>query len=97
MERYAQDVAIERTTTNVILQDDELKGRIIGRQGRNIKSLESLLGCDILVDDTPNVITVSSFDPIRREIAVETLNTLIRMEEFNLDVLKMSMPRLRKI
>lgn len=78
MERYAQDVAIERTTTNVILQDDELKGRIIGRQGRNIKSLESLLGCDILVDDTPNVITVSSFDPIRREIAVETLNTLIK-------------------
>lgn len=78
VERYAQDVAIERTTTTVSLPNDDMKGRIIGREGRNIKSLESLLGCDLLIDDTPGVITVSSFDPIRREIALETLNVLIK-------------------
>lgn len=78
MDRYAQDVAIERTTTTVSLPNEEMKGRIIGREGRNIKSLESLLGCDLLIDDTPGVLTVSSFDPIRREIALETLNHLIK-------------------
>lgn len=78
MDRYAQDVAIERTTTTVSIPNEDMKGRIIGREGRNIKSLEALLGCDLLIDDTPGVITVSSFDPIRREIALETLNTLIK-------------------
>lgn len=78
MNRYAQDVAIERTTSTVAIPNEEMKGRIIGREGRNIKSLEALLGCDLLIDDTPGVITVSSFDPIRRTIAVQTLDTLIK-------------------
>lgn len=78
VERYAQDVAVEKTTTTYSLPSDELKGRIIGREGRNIKSLESLLGCDLVIDDTPGVVTISSFDPVRREIAAETLNRLIK-------------------
>lgn len=78
VERYAQDVAVEKTTTTYNLPSDELKGRIIGREGRNIKSLESLLGCDLVIDDTPGIVTISSFDPIRREIAAETLTRLIK-------------------
>ena len=78
MERYSQDVAIERTTTTVALPSDEMKGRIIGREGRNIKSLEAILGVDILIDDTPEALTVSCFNPIRREAAVRTLQVLIK-------------------
>lgn len=78
IERYSQEIATERTVTTVVLPNDDMKGRIIGREGRNIKSLESILGCDIVIDDTPEVLTVSSFNPIRREIAVRTLEALIK-------------------
>ena len=77
-EKYAQDVSNERLTSSVTLPNDEMKGRIIGREGRNIKSMESLFGVSLIIDDTPEIITVSCFDPIRREKARLTLETLIR-------------------
>ncbi|MEA2099215.1 MAG: ribonuclease Y [Campylobacterota bacterium] len=75
--RFAGEFASERLTNTVHLDNDELKGRIIGKEGRNIKSLETLLGVDIIIDDTPNAILVSSFNLYRRAIATKTLQLLI--------------------
>ncbi len=75
--RYAGEFAAERLTNFVHLDNDELKGRIIGKEGRNIKALEALLGVDIIIDDTPNAILVSSFNLYRRAIATKTLQLLI--------------------
>lgn len=75
--RFAGEFASERLTNLVHLDNDELKGRIIGREGRNIKALEALMGVDIIIDDTPNAIVVSSFNLYRRAIATKTLELLI--------------------
>ena len=75
--RFAGEFAAERLVSKVTLSDDELKGRIIGKEGRNIKALETLMGVDIIIDDTPNAILVSSFNLYRRAIATRTLELLI--------------------
>ncbi|MBU0637164.1 ribonuclease Y [Patescibacteria group bacterium] len=78
MQRIVSTYATEITTTTVDLPSDEMKGRIIGREGRNIKTIEQLTGVEIIVDDTPNVITISGFSPIRRHVAKKTLDYLIK-------------------
>jgi ribonucrease Y len=77
MERMASDQAGERTVTTVPLPSDELKGRVIGKEGRNIQAIERMTGVDVLVDDTPGVIVLSSFDPVRRQIARVALEKLL--------------------
>lgn len=78
MERMASEVTAERTVTAVKLEDEEMKGRIIGKEGRNIQALQRATGVDIMVDDTPGMIILSSFDPVRREVARQALEMLMK-------------------
>ena len=78
MERMSSEVTAERTVTAIKLTDDEMKGRIIGKEGRNIQALQRATGVDILVDDTPGMIVLSSFDPIRRQVARLSLEQLMK-------------------
>ena len=77
IERCAAAHTVETTTTNVNLPNEEMKGRIIGREGRNIKVIERLTGVEIIIDDTPEVITISAFNPVRRQLAKKTLDKLM--------------------
>ena len=78
MEKYSNDVTNIQTVSTISLPNEEMKGRLIGREGRNIRTLEAVTGVDLIIDDTPEAIVISSFDPFRREIAKQTIETLIK-------------------
>src|SRR6185312_17115299 len=78
IQRYASDHTFANSTATLVLPNDEIKGRIIGREGRNIRAFEAATGVTILVDDTPGAVIVSGFDPVRREIARESMSRLIQ-------------------
>ncbi|MFN3264453.1 MAG: ribonuclease Y [Aquificaceae bacterium] len=105
VQRLSSEIAINYTTTTVELPSNEFKGRIIGREGRNIRTFELLTGVDLIIDDTPDIVTISSFDPMRRELAKDALERLIqdgrihpaRIEEVVAEVKKEMDEKVRKM
>jgi ribonuclease Y len=77
MQRFASSQTAESTTSSIDIANDEMKARIIGREGRNIRAFEKASGCDLIIDDTPGVVIVSGFDPVRREIARQSMSKLV--------------------
>lgn len=78
IQKYSADITSENTATTVLLPNEEMKGRLIGREGRNIKAIEQATGVDLIIDDTPEAIVLSSFDPVRREIAKKSIEKLMQ-------------------
>ncbi|MBO99486.1 MAG: ribonuclease Y, partial [Chloroflexi bacterium] len=78
IQRFASDVVAEKSVSSVALPDEDMKGRLIGREGRNIRSIETATGVDVLIDDTPGMVVLSSFDPVRREVARMSVERLIK-------------------
>ncbi|WOO89009.1 HDIG domain-containing protein [Mollicutes bacterium LVI A0078] len=83
MENLSADITTDSVVTSIEIKSDEIKGRLIGREGRNIKTIENTLGVNLIIDDTPGIISVSCFDPIRREIATRTLEKLLETGRIN--------------
>jgi ribonuclease Y len=96
MQRYASEVVSEVSVSRINLPNEEMKGRLIGREGRNIKSIESATGVDVIIDDIPETITISCFDPIRREIAKLTIENLIRDGRINPSRIEETMSRVKR-
>ena len=96
MQRYASEVVSEVSLSRINLPNEEMKGRLIGREGRNIKSIESATGVDVIIDDIPETITISCFDPIRREIAKLTIENLIKDGRINPSRVEETMARVKR-
>ena len=96
IQRVATETAIENSVSVFHIDSDEVKGRIIGREGRNIRALEAATGVEIVVDDTPEAIVISAFDPVRREIVVWHFISLLLMDEFTQHVLKKFVAKVKK-
>ena len=78
LQRYASEVVQENTVSAIAIPNEEMKGRLIGREGRNIRSIENITGTDLLIDEAPETVSVSCFDPVRRKIAIQTVEKLIQ-------------------
>ncbi len=96
IERYAGNIVVETTTTNVTLPNDEMKGRIIGKEGRNIKAIEKLTGTEIIIDDTPEMITISSFSPVRRQVAKRAIESLVKTAASSRRASRKRLPKQKK-
>ena len=83
IENMAFEYTAESTLTNIPIPNDRIKGMIIGREGKNIKAFEEITGCKIVIDDTPETVTVSGFDPIKRDISSRALKDLIKNKQIN--------------